>query len=191
MGRRIWLGAHDDGLLQILDAFPDEAVLVGGSSEIQIEVKVSFVFSLPSFSPGSPDYLVFLLKTNLRYLSAVQFNAQAYPLSVYICNIPELSSVSLPTPFSFGANLSPRRARGPLHVPLLVPPQGPHGPLKAIQAQLLHFAGRRICNVAFVGGNIAKASPISDLNPMWVALGARVVVRVCRMAGVVGVWSWG
>jgi len=31
--------------------------------------------------------------------------------------------------------------------------------------------------VASVGGNIATASPISDLNPVWIAVGAKVVAR--------------
>jgi xanthine dehydrogenase/oxidase len=31
--------------------------------------------------------------------------------------------------------------------------------------------------VASVGGNIATVSPISDLNPVWIAIGAKVVAR--------------
>lgn len=31
--------------------------------------------------------------------------------------------------------------------------------------------------MASVGGNIATASPISDLNPVWIAVGAKVVAR--------------
>jgi xanthine dehydrogenase/oxidase len=31
--------------------------------------------------------------------------------------------------------------------------------------------------VASVGGNMATASPISDLNPAWIAVGAKVVTR--------------
>jgi xanthine dehydrogenase/oxidase len=51
------------------------------------------------------------------------------------------------------------------------------GPLEAIRTQLRYFAGWQIRNVASVGGNLATASPISDLNPVWVAVGARVVTR--------------
>ena len=32
--------------------------------------------------------------------------------------------------------------------------------------------GRQIRNTGTLGGNIATASPISDLNPLWMALGA-------------------
>jgi len=41
--------------------------------------------------------------------------------------------------------------------------------LKAVVQQLRWFAGTQIRNVASVGGNIGTASPISDLNPVWVA----------------------
>jgi len=40
-----------------------------------------------------------------------------------------------------------------------------------------YFAGHQIRNIACIGGNIATASPISDLNPVFVALGAILTVR--------------
>lgn len=48
--------------------------------------------------------------------------------------------------------------------------------LRAIQSQLRWFAGKQIRNVATIGGNIVTASPISDVNPIWVAAGALFVV---------------
>lgn len=44
---------------------------------------------------------------------------------------------------------------------------------QAILRQLKWFAGTQIRNVASVGGNICTASPISDLNPLWMATGAK------------------
>ncbi|KAG2539897.1 hypothetical protein PVAP13_9NG506500 [Panicum virgatum] len=44
---------------------------------------------------------------------------------------------------------------------------------QAIVRQLKWFAGTQIRNVASVGGNICTASPISDLNPLWMAIGAK------------------
>lgn len=41
----------------------------------------------------------------------------------------------------------------------------------AIRQTLKWFAGRQIRNFATLSGNICTASPISDLNPIWVALG--------------------
>jgi xanthine dehydrogenase/oxidase len=43
---------------------------------------------------------------------------------------------------------------------------------KAIIEQLRWFAGAQIRNVSSLGGNIVTASPISDLNPLWIATGA-------------------
>ncbi|MQM12725.1 hypothetical protein Taro_045645, partial [Colocasia esculenta] len=44
---------------------------------------------------------------------------------------------------------------------------------KALIEQLKWFAGKQIRNAASVGGNICTASPISDLNPLWMAGGAK------------------
>ncbi|KAK9665710.1 hypothetical protein RND81_14G130200 [Saponaria officinalis] len=43
----------------------------------------------------------------------------------------------------------------------------------AIMEQIKWFAGTQIKNVASVGGNICTASPISDLNPLWMAARAK------------------
>ncbi|XP_010545582.1 PREDICTED: xanthine dehydrogenase 1 [Tarenaya hassleriana] len=43
---------------------------------------------------------------------------------------------------------------------------------KAFVEQLKWFAGTQIRNVACVGGNICTASPISDLNPLWMSSSA-------------------
>lgn len=45
-----------------------------------------------------------------------------------------------------------------------------------MHAQLRWFASNQIRNVASLAGNLATASPISDLNPVLVALGATATV---------------
>ncbi|XP_050368382.1 xanthine dehydrogenase 1-like [Argentina anserina] len=52
---------------------------------------------------------------------------------------------------------------------------------KAFVEQLKWFAGMQIRNVACVGGNICTASPISDLNPLWMA--ARATFRIIDSKG--------
>lgn len=42
----------------------------------------------------------------------------------------------------------------------------------AAAANTAAAAGRQIRNTGTLGGNIATASPISDLNPLWMAFGA-------------------
>ena len=51
---------------------------------------------------------------------------------------------------------------------------------KAFIEQLKWFAGTQIKNVASVGGNICTASPISDLNPLWMVAGAEFRVIDCK-----------
>lgn len=47
----------------------------------------------------------------------------------------------------------------------------------AIAKQLKYFAGRQVRNAATPAGNIATASPIADLNPILVAIGAILTVE--------------
>jgi xanthine dehydrogenase/oxidase len=54
---------------------------------------------------------------------------------------------------------------------------------QAILRQLKWFAGTQIRNVASVGGNICTASPISDLNPLWMATCARFQIIDVRGNG--------
>ncbi|TMS38408.1 hypothetical protein L596_005140 [Steinernema carpocapsae] len=47
---------------------------------------------------------------------------------------------------------------------------------RSICAMLHYFAGKHVRNMASVAGNIATASPISDLNPIWMAASAKIVL---------------
>ncbi|XP_047317867.1 xanthine dehydrogenase 1-like [Impatiens glandulifera] len=51
---------------------------------------------------------------------------------------------------------------------------------RAFVEQIKWFAGTQIKNVASVGGNICTASPISDLNPLWIAAGASFHIIDCK-----------
>ena len=50
-------------------------------------------------------------------------------------------------------------------------------PFRAIHKQIRYFAGRQIRNVGTSAGNLATASPISDLNPVFMATNTVLVVR--------------
>ena len=49
--------------------------------------------------------------------------------------------------------------------------------LRQLCKQLHWFAGVQIRNVATLAGNIVTCSPISDLNPIWVAMGATFALQ--------------
>lgn len=137
-------------VVQLKKAIPD-AKLVGGSSEVAIEVGIK----------GSH-----------------------YPACIYISDVPELAQVSLPetaspgssqSPFlEFGANLTLSDLERVVRDLIASLSKEQTGVFRAIRDQLRYFAGRQIRNAASTGGNIATASPISDLNPVWVACGAQV-----------------
>ncbi|KAF7354804.1 Xanthine dehydrogenase/oxidase [Mycena sanguinolenta] len=153
---RQWLRPTTLGQLLAIKAQYPDAKLVGGSTEIQIEVKIK---------------------------------AAAYPVSVFISDIAELRGLWPPTPtrstFEFGANLS--LADLEVVCKQLVNELDPQlsGPIEAVRTQLRYFAGLQIRNVASVGGNIATASPISDLNPVWVATDAKVLAATAGNSQIV------
>ncbi|KAI6234567.1 Ferredoxin [Aphelenchoides fujianensis] len=49
--------------------------------------------------------------------------------------------------------------------------------MRSVCAMLHYFAGRHVRNMASVAGNIATASPISDLNPIWMTSGAEILLE--------------
>ncbi|BGP19006.1 hypothetical protein JCM10213v2_007086 [Rhodosporidiobolus nylandii] len=135
-------------LIELRAALP-ESKLIGGSSEVQIEVGIK---------------------------------GAAYAASIYIAEIPELGGFELPQMdsdepvFRFGANFNLSGLEKVVSDLVEELPREVSGRLKAVKEQLRYFAGLQIRNAASVGGNIATASPISDLNPVWVACGAVLTV---------------
>lgn len=140
---RQWLRPTTVAQLLLIKAQHPSAKLVGGSSEIGIEVHIV---------------------------------GRAYPVSVYVSDIPELYAFDRPTAdnpvLSFGANLPLAELDALCKGLIKELPEGMTDALKAIRGQLRYFAGFQIRNVASVAGNIATASPISVrpsfplLNPL-------------------------
>ncbi|KAG4440065.1 hypothetical protein IFR05_004458 [Cadophora sp. M221] len=145
----VWLRPTSlEQLLLIKDAYPS-AKLVGGSSEVQVEVK---------------------------------FKNSSFPISVYVSDIEELRGIVIPEDISkmeklvIGANAPLTEVESvckKLSIEL-----GQRGSvLEAARKQLRYFAGRQIRNVASLAGNIATASPISDMNPVLLACGATLTAQ--------------
>ncbi|KAL8899631.1 MAG: hypothetical protein Q9207_006099 [Kuettlingeria erythrocarpa] len=108
----------------------------------------------------------------------IKFKAMQYSASVFVGDIAELRQ------YSFGADhvdiggnvvltdledicLEALERYGPLK----------GQPFKAIYKQIRYFAGRQIRNVGTPAGNLATASPISDLNPVFVATNTVLVAK--------------
>ncbi|PYH80963.1 xanthine dehydrogenase [Aspergillus uvarum CBS 121591] len=147
--RRIWLRPVTLGqTLDLLARFPS-ATLVGGASEVQIDVR---------------------------------FKNLAVEVSIFIGDIEELAQINLVEHDSgakeliIGGNASLTDVEEECQ--RLAPILGSSGSVLSAMAKVLrYFAGRQIRNAASLAGNIATASPISDMNPLLLAVNATVVVR--------------
>ncbi|XP_037552441.1 xanthine dehydrogenase/oxidase isoform X2 [Nematolebias whitei] len=107
----------------------------------------------------------------------VKFKNMVYPVILAPAFIPELNAVThTEDGISFGAacTLSHMAAVLRQAVRTLHPHQSEV--FLAVLEQLRWFAGQQIRNVAAVGGNIMTASPISDLNPVFMAAGCKLIL---------------
>ncbi|KKZ68000.1 xanthine dehydrogenase [[Emmonsia] crescens] len=108
----------------------------------------------------------------------VKFKAMQYVESVYISDIPELKQYVFTDDYlELGANVTLTDLET-----ICDEAVKRYGPNKgqaftAIKKQIRYFAGRQIRNVASPAGNIATASPISDLNPVFVATNTVLVAK--------------
>lgn len=108
----------------------------------------------------------------------IKFKAMQYSASVYVGDIAELRQYSFKEDhIEIGGNvvltdledicLEALKRYGPVR----------GQPSKAIHKQIRYFAGRQIRNVGTPAGNLATASPISDLNPVFVATNTVLVAK--------------
>jgi len=108
----------------------------------------------------------------------IKFKAMQYTASIYVGDIAELRQYSFKDDHvEIGGNvvltdleeicLEAIEHYGPVR----------GQPFKAIHKQIHYFAGRQIRNVGTPAGNLATASPISDLNPVFVATNTVLVAK--------------
>ncbi len=150
--KRLWLRPITlQQLIEIKNAYPS-AKLVSGSSEVQVEVR---------------------------------FKNTPYAVSVYISEIDELCGIEIPSndamlstmrELVIGGNASLTDVEDACT--LIYSKLGRRAQvLEAARKQLRYFAGRQIRNVASLAGNIATASPISDMNPVLLAAGTTLTCK--------------
>lgn len=108
----------------------------------------------------------------------IKFKAMQYTASVYVGDIAELRQYALnPEYLEIGGNvvLTDLEAICMEAIERYGPIKGQ--PFSAILKQIRYFAGRQIRNVGTPAGNLATASPISDLNPVFVATNTVLVAK--------------
>ncbi|XP_072356297.1 xanthine dehydrogenase/oxidase isoform X2 [Scyliorhinus torazame] len=113
-----------------------------------------------------------------------------YPVILAPAHIPQLNvSQRTENGITFGAACTLTYIGGELKKAVVELPSYRTEVFKAVLEQLRWFAGQQIRNVAAVGGNIMTASPISDLNPLFLASGCLLTLvsegstRIVRMDG--------
>eukprot|EP00884_Botryococcus_braunii_P020051 jgi/Botrbrau1/672/Bobra.0161s0055.1 len=108
----------------------------------------------------------------------MKFKHAQYPVLIGVTHVPDLNRIEVGDEgLRIGASvtLSCLMERGKEVV--AARPAHQTSAVAAIREQLRWFAGNQIRNTASVGGNIATGSPISDLNPLWMAAGAVFTVE--------------
>ncbi|KAF3046351.1 hypothetical protein E8E12_003861 [Didymella heteroderae] len=144
--KKIWFRPTKlEHLVELKDAYPS-AKLVGGASEVQVEVRFK-----------NSDFAVSVYISDITDLRDTKLPSEAELENakeiVVAANAPltEIEAICKKVYAKLG-----KRAMA----------------LEALRKQLRYFAGRQIRNVASLAGNIATASPISDANPVLIAAGA-------------------
>lgn len=144
--KKIWFRPTKlEQLVELKDAFPS-AKLVGGASEVQVEVRFkNSDFAVSVYISDIPE-----LKHTKLPMDA-ELDAAKELVIAANTSLTELEYICKTVYAKVG-----KRAMV----------------LEALRKQLRYFAGRQIRNVASLAGNIATASPISDANPVLLAAGA-------------------
>ncbi|KAH6638411.1 xanthine dehydrogenase/oxidase [Boeremia exigua] len=144
--KKIWFRPTKlEHLVELKNAYPS-AKLVGGASEVQVEVRFK-----------NSDFAVSVYVSDIAALKYTKL-----PSDAELENTHELV-IAANTPLTELEVLC-RDVYSKLGKRAMV--------LEALRKQLRYFAGRQIRNVASLAGNIATASPISDANPVLIAAGA-------------------
>ncbi len=108
----------------------------------------------------------------------IKFKNMQYTASIYVGDVSELRQYSLKEDhLEIGGNVVLTDLE---HICLkAVEHYGPvkGQPFQAIHKQIRYFAGRQIRNVGTPAGNLATASPISDLNPVFMASNTVLIAK--------------
>ncbi|XP_032981508.1 xanthine dehydrogenase/oxidase isoform X2 [Rhinolophus ferrumequinum] len=107
----------------------------------------------------------------------MKFKNKLFPVIVCPAWIPELNSVEHgPEGITFGAACTLSSVEKTLQEAIAKLPVHKTEVFKGVLEQLRWFAGKQVKSVASIGGNIITASPISDLNPVFMACGAKLTI---------------
>jgi xanthine dehydrogenase/oxidase len=108
----------------------------------------------------------------------VKFKNLHYPVIIQPSRIEELVDIKFEEKgIRFGASVTLSEIEDVLKEEIKKQPEYKTRVFSAIVEMLRWFAGKQIRNVAAVGGNIITGSPISDLNPLFMAAACELELR--------------
>ncbi|KAK5175028.1 uncharacterized protein LTR77_000164 [Saxophila tyrrhenica] len=108
----------------------------------------------------------------------VKFKAMQYTASVFVGDIAELRQYKFAEDhLEIGGNVVLTDLEGLAEKAVEHYGKQRGQPFTAMLKQIRYFAGRQIRNVGTPAGNLATASPISDLNPVFMATNATLVAK--------------
>jgi xanthine dehydrogenase/oxidase len=108
----------------------------------------------------------------------IKFKGMNYTASVFVGDIPELRQFAFKDDYlEIGGNVVLTDLEDICREAVKHYGEVRGQPFATILKQIRYFAGRQIRNVGTPAGNLATASPISDLNPVFVATNATLIAK--------------
>ena len=165
---------------EVLQHVPDDVCSTGGIANWHRPVTLQSLLKIKTELPEAK-----LVAGNTEVGIEMRFKHAAYRDLVYVGWVPELAEVVVKgEAVSLGAGVSLSTLMETCRVfasdgsgEALPAASTSASPFAAIAEQLKWFAGPPIRNWGTIGGNIVTASPISDLNPLWIASRAVFTVQ--------------
>lgn len=139
-------------------------------------LKLQHVLELKSKYPDAK-----LLVGNTEVGIEMRLKRMQYKVLISVTHVPELNVLSAKDDgLEIGAAIRLTELLKTFKKVVTEHPAHETSSCKAFIEQIKWFAGTQIKNVASVGGNICTASPISDLNPLWMASRAKFRIIDCE-----------
>ncbi|KAH1090610.1 hypothetical protein J1N35_017867 [Gossypium stocksii] len=122
-----------------------------------------------------------LLVGNTEVCIEMRLKRMPYQVLISVAHVPELNIINVKDDgIEIGSAVRLTELLNLFREVVTQRPANETSACKAFIEQLKWFAGTQIRNVASVGGNVCTASPISDLNPLWIAARAKFRIIDCN-----------
>jgi xanthine dehydrogenase/oxidase len=131
----------------------------------------STLTELLALKKAHPDAKIIVGNTEVAL--EIKFAGKKYPVMLSPTQVPELNTITTTDGgVVVGASVTLTDLGNHLKALVGSLPESKTRVFRAVLENLRWFAGEQIRNVSAIGGNVCTASPISDLNPIWVACGS-------------------